>query len=79
MLALPTDRPRPAVRTYDGGSVRFDLAPELVTAIRAASREAGVTPFMLLVASYVATLARHAVQDEVVVGTVHRRTARRAS
>ena len=70
VLSLPTDRPRPPIRTHHGASFRFAVPSDLLAAVKASSREAGVTPFMMLLASYMATLALHAGQDEIVVGTV---------
>ena len=76
VLDLPADHPRPPLQTYRSGSVRFDLEPALMDAVRAAARAAGVTPFVLLLASYVATLARWSGQDDIVVGTASANRAR---
>ena len=69
ILALTSDRPRPPVQTHQAGSFRFPVPAELLAEVGRASRDAAVTPFMTLLASYAATLARSAGQDEVVVGT----------
>ena len=69
VLSLPTDRTRPPVRTYRSDSVRFDVPADVWAGMKAASRAAGVTPFMMLLATYAATLSRHAGQDEIVIGT----------
>ena len=68
-LELPTDRARPAVQDHRGGAHRFELAPELWEWVRAAAREAGVTPFMLLLGAFQALLGRYGRTEDVVVGT----------
>ncbi|MEV6868841.1 amino acid adenylation domain-containing protein, partial [Streptosporangium subroseum] len=69
VLELPTDRPRPAVRSSGGGIVEFELSAPVVTGMRALSREAGATMFMTLLAAFTVLLGRYADQDDVVVGT----------
>ncbi|HEX9935803.1 MAG TPA: amino acid adenylation domain-containing protein, partial [Longimicrobium sp.] len=68
-LELPTDRPRPAVETHRGESARFDVPAEVADRLRAVAREEGATLFHVLLAALRLVLARHAGQDEVVVGT----------
>ncbi|HEV7514942.1 MAG TPA: amino acid adenylation domain-containing protein, partial [Thermoanaerobaculia bacterium] len=47
-LELPTDRPRPAVRSSRGAQRRMALSPGLSQDLRRLARGQGVTPFMLL-------------------------------
>jgi amino acid adenylation domain-containing protein/FkbM family methyltransferase len=68
-LELPTDRPRPAERTYRGGTRRRSLQPALADRLRAFSRAEGATVFMTLLAALQAVLARWTGQIDVVVGT----------
>ncbi|MEV2221313.1 condensation domain-containing protein [Nocardia vinacea] len=68
-LDLPTDRPRPAIRTAQGQSLHF-LVPAATTAgIRAAARRCGGTVHMVLMAAFQAVLAELSGQDRFVVGT----------
>jgi amino acid adenylation domain-containing protein len=67
-LELPTDRPRPAARSYQGATHRRRLPRELSAALAALSRREGVTLFMTLLAAFQVLLARHAGQDDIVVG-----------
>ncbi|MGZ7035896.1 MAG: non-ribosomal peptide synthetase, partial [Ilumatobacteraceae bacterium] len=69
VLDLPTDHRRPAIQTYRSDRVVVDLPPELLSGVRSAARAAGVTPFVFLLAGYLATLARWSGQDDIVVGT----------
>ncbi len=68
-LALPTDRPRPALPALRGAELRCDLAPPLAARLLALGRRAGVTPFMVLAGGLFALLARLSGQHDVVIGT----------
>ena len=68
VLQLPTDRPRPAVRSYEGASVTVSLGSELTVALRALSRELNLTLAMTLFTAWSIVLARLSGQDEVVLG-----------
>jgi len=69
MLELPTDRPRPAVRTVRGAQVTQELGAELTAAVRALSQRAGATEFMTLLAAFYALLASYSGQHDLVVGS----------
>ncbi|MDB4965062.1 MAG: Malonyl CoA-acyl carrier protein transacylase, partial [Myxococcales bacterium] len=68
-LELPTDRPRPAVRSSRGGWVSFALSAELRHRLEAWSRARGVTPFATLFSAWTALLARYSRQEDLLVGT----------
>ncbi len=68
VLALPTDRPRPPVQTFDGEAVRVEILPELASRLRALAASERVTPFMLMLAGYQALLYRYSGQSELLVG-----------
>jgi len=68
LLELPTDRPRPAVQTYDGEVFYAGLEVPLVRQLSALARRHGGTLFMVLLAAFQAVLARHARAREVLVG-----------
>jgi amino acid adenylation domain-containing protein len=70
LLALPLDKPRPAVRGDGGASSRTHrLRPELAQALAALCRQHQVTPFMPLCAAFLALLHRYSGQQELCVGT----------
>lgn len=69
-LELPTDRPRPAVRTRDGDLVTFTLPAALTERLRERGREADATLYMTLVTACQILLARWAGQEDITVGTV---------
>ncbi|MDB4948135.1 MAG: Linear gramicidin synthetase subunit [Gemmatimonadetes bacterium] len=68
-LRLPLDRPRPAARSFEGGTLSFRLSPELSASIHALGRSQGTTLFMTVLAGFKALLARETGQTDVVVGT----------
>src|SRR5215213_8176246 len=69
VLELPTDHVRPAVKSYRGARERVELSVDLTAAVKALSREQGVTLFMVLLAAFKVLLWRYAGQADVVVGT----------
>ncbi|HEY0410390.1 MAG TPA: amino acid adenylation domain-containing protein, partial [Candidatus Dormibacteraeota bacterium] len=69
LLELPTDRPRPAVQGTAGGSVPVHLPAPLVEGLRRLGERENASLFMVLLAGFQALLARHAGQEQVVVGT----------
>jgi amino acid adenylation domain-containing protein len=68
-LALPTDRPRPAVQSFRGAKCFFGVRHEVATALVALSRREGATLFMVLLAAFQVLLSRWSGQEDVVVGT----------
>ncbi|WP_238553057.1 non-ribosomal peptide synthetase, partial [Paenibacillus alvei] len=69
VLSLPTDAPRPVVRSFEGDRFDFELDSVLAEAIRELARENGATVYMVLLAAYSALLGRLSGQEEVIVGT----------
>ncbi|MFP2928166.1 amino acid adenylation domain-containing protein [Pyxidicoccus sp. 3LG] len=69
VLELPIDHPRPAVRTYRGGSCVAKLRPALVDQLEALARREGATLFMVLMAGFQSLLLRLSGQPDLVVGT----------
>uniref|UniRef100_UPI0005C1FD1F non-ribosomal peptide synthetase n=1 Tax=Nocardia asiatica TaxID=209252 RepID=UPI0005C1FD1F len=69
LLALPTDRPRPATLSMNGGNVRFELPARLHDDIVRLAHREGVTVFVVLHAALAILLARIAHSDDISVGT----------
>ncbi len=68
VLQLPTDRPRPAVQSFAGGTASRDLAPAAVAKLRELCATEKVTPFAATLALWSALLSRYSGQDDVLVG-----------
>jgi amino acid adenylation domain-containing protein len=68
-LELPTDRPRASRRAPRGGGLPFRLGRTGWETLCAAARRDGATPFMALVAGFMALLSRASGQLDVSLGT----------
>nr|WP_225737551.1 non-ribosomal peptide synthetase [Dyella acidiphila] len=68
LLALPTDRPRPAVQRYVGDQLSWTLSPALSASVRQLCQQHGVTLFMAGLAAWSVLLSRWCGQHEVVIG-----------
>jgi amino acid adenylation domain-containing protein len=69
LLRLPTDRPRPAVQSGRGAARPVRLTAGVTRQVQALSRREGATAFMVLLAGLQVLLARHADQNDVLVGS----------
>jgi amino acid adenylation domain-containing protein/non-ribosomal peptide synthase protein (TIGR01720 family) len=68
-LDLPTDRPRPAVRTASGAVHRFGLPAGETAALVELGKRRDSTLFMTLLAACQVLLARYSGQRDIAVGT----------
>ncbi|MEG5094021.1 amino acid adenylation domain-containing protein [Microcoleus sp. B13-B4] len=69
LLELPTDRLRPAIQTFRGGTEPFQLDRKLTSALRQISQESGSTLFMTLLAGFVVLMSRYSGETDLVVGS----------
>ena len=69
VVELPTDRPRPAVRSYRGATHLTLLPRSLADALEAFSQREGATLFMTLMAAFQSLLHRYSGQTDLLVGT----------
>ncbi len=75
---IPLDRPRPSTQTYEGRSLPFALDATTSEGVRQLARDAGATPFMVLLAAYATLVRRLGREDDVVIASpVAGRTDRR--
>jgi amino acid adenylation domain-containing protein len=68
VLELPTERARPRVQSYRGGSVPVVLDESLSRAVKQLARQEGMTLFMVLYAGFAVLLSRLSGQSDLVVG-----------
>ncbi|WP_460408917.1 amino acid adenylation domain-containing protein [Pseudomonas amygdali] len=68
ILELPTDRPRPALRSYEGARLNVELDAALLNDLKTLARQQGITLFMLLLASLQTLLHRYSGQADIRVG-----------
>ena len=69
LLELPTDRPRPALQTYRGHRLGWQLNQALSGELEALSQQQGVTLFMVLLAGLNTLLYRYSGQSDLIVGS----------
>ena len=69
VLDLLTDRPRPAVPSFQGARQFVGLPKKLSQELLALSRREGVTLFMTLLAAFQILLSRYTGQEDILVGT----------
>ncbi|CAM2828326.1 non-ribosomal peptide synthetase [Prescottella defluvii] len=68
-LNLPTDHPRPAVQTFRGGLVEFDIDAQTHRGLRDLAREQNATLFMAVHSAFAVLLSRLSGSDDIAVGT----------
>ncbi|KZE44088.1 hypothetical protein AV540_01955 [Brevibacillus parabrevis] len=69
LLALPTDRPRPAVQSYEGATYTTTFPHDLLAKLKKLSKEANTTLYMTLLAAFQTLLYRYSGQEDIVVGS----------
>ncbi len=69
-LQLPTDRPRPAFPSFQGAKQTLVLSNDFSQALRALSRNEGVTLFMTLLAAFQILLHRYTGQEDIAIGSL---------
>lgn len=69
VLDLPTDHPRPAVRSSEGGRYKFKIEGNPVLKLRELATKNEATMYMLLLSAYNVFLAKICNQEDIVVGT----------
>ncbi len=68
-LQLPTDKPRPAIQTYAGAHIPFQLDAHLTDQLKGLCQKTGTTLYMVLLAGLSLVLSRHSGQQDIVVGS----------
>jgi amino acid adenylation domain-containing protein len=66
---LPTDRPRPALQTFNGALLPAAFPPGLAAAAHRLARAERVTPFMALLAAFAELLGRASGWEDLSIGT----------
>jgi amino acid adenylation domain-containing protein len=77
-LELPTDKGRPAARTFEAGVCQLRIDARQATKLKQLSQSRQATLYMTLLAAYGVLLGRYSGQDDIVIGSpiANRRDAR---
>ncbi len=68
-LALPTDRPRPAVRDWRGETLGFAVPAEVAEELRKIAQENDSSLFIVVLTAFQVLLSRYTGMTDIVVGT----------
>ncbi|MFC9297294.1 amino acid adenylation domain-containing protein [Streptomyces sp. NPDC057011] len=68
-LVLPVDRPRPAVASYRGGSVSFEVPAAVHARLEEVARAHGASPFMVAQAALATLLHQLGAGEDIAIGT----------
>lgn len=69
ILNLPTDLPRPPMRTFNGAWETFQIDTKLTKELQAIAKIEGTTLYVLLLAAFQVLLYRYTNQEDILVGT----------
>jgi amino acid adenylation domain-containing protein len=68
VLALPMNKPRPEVRSFDGQIMEFEIDSELVKAACRLSKNENVTPFITFLTALYVLLHKYSGQEDIIIG-----------
>ena len=68
IIDLPTDRPRPAVQTFNGETLGFTISDEITEKVNEFAKAQSVTLFTALMSAYEILLHRYCQQEDIVIG-----------
>jgi tyrocidine synthetase-3 len=69
VLNMPTDYTRPAVQSFEGRTVNFEIGRDEMAQLNQLALEEGVTLYMILLSVYNILLSKINNQEDIVVGT----------
>ncbi|HLP73030.1 MAG TPA: amino acid adenylation domain-containing protein, partial [Bacteroidales bacterium] len=69
VLDIPTDFPRPAIQSYEGNTLHFDLNHEETGLLNKLGLDEKATLYMVLLAIYNVLLFKLSNQEEIIIGT----------
>lgn len=70
ILSLPTDKLRPSIQTYNGGTITRLFGKEFTSALKAICRDQNATIFMGVLAGINALFHRYTGQTDIIIGSV---------
>ncbi|SFB47430.1 condensation domain-containing protein, partial [Clostridium frigidicarnis] len=69
VLNLPYDYERPAIQSFEGDSVSFEIDKSLTSELKELTKKTGTTMHMVLLSAFNILLAKYSGQEDIVIGT----------
>ncbi len=69
VLNLTTDYKRPAVQSFEGDSIKFEINKELTNKLRQIAKDTGSTMYMVLLGTFNILLSKYSGQEDIIVGS----------
>jgi len=69
VLNLLTDYQRPALQSFEGDSIQFEIGSELTNKLRQIAKATGSTMYMVLLGIFNILLSKYSGQEDIIVGT----------
>ncbi|MGG0755059.1 amino acid adenylation domain-containing protein [Brevibacillus laterosporus] len=69
VIQLPTDYPRPAVRSFEGNLLEFRIDKQTSEELKQLTSQTGSTLYMVLLTIYTTLLGKYSGQEDIIVGT----------
>ncbi|WP_443659035.1 non-ribosomal peptide synthase/polyketide synthase [Clostridium algidicarnis] len=69
VLNMATDYERPAIQSFEGDSVNFEVDKNVTSALRNLTKKTGTTMHMVLLSAFNILLSKYSGQEDIVVGT----------
>ncbi|MCP4156727.1 MAG: amino acid adenylation domain-containing protein, partial [bacterium] len=69
VLNMPTDYPRPVIRSFEGETVPFEINEALTAQLHRMAGKHGATIYMVLLALFNILLSRYSRQEDIIVGS----------
>jgi len=69
VLDLPTDKPRPAIQTYNGSTFLFEISSQLLKQLNDLSVKQSATLFMTLLSVFSILMGRYSQQKDILIGS----------
>jgi amino acid adenylation domain-containing protein len=69
VLDIPTDFPRPSVKSFEGKEINFELSNRQTAVLKRIVQDEGTTLFMVVLALYNILLSRLSGQEDIIIGT----------
>ena len=69
ILDMPTDYPRPPIKSFEGDRVYFEIGEELTEKVKEFASNQGATLYMTLLSIYNVLLHKYSGQEDIIVGS----------